>query len=165
MSWVSSRTWYRMDGCVPGLAALWFSEAGDVWDNRRSPFDAAKRTLYIAIRQQQVPLDFVVEGDDLSSYKVLFVTDANVSRRASEAIAKWVKNGGRLVATAGGGMYDEFNRPNTVLQDLLGIRSLELQEDKAGPIRFSKQDLPFAQNRSMWSKARAATPASLSLDC
>src|SRR5262249_26469183 len=96
-------------GVRPGLAALWFSEAGDVWDDNRAPFDAAKRALYLAVRHQQIPLDVVVEGDDLKVYKVLYLADQHVSRSASKAIAEWVKGGGRLLATAGAGMFDEFN--------------------------------------------------------
>lgn len=128
-------------------AALWFSETGDIWDNNRDPFGAAKRTLYIAIRHQQLPLDIVVEADALSGaldhYKLLYLTDQNVSRAASEAIARWVAKGGRLFATAGAGMFDEFDQPNTTLRDLMGIRPTQLEEP-ADPIRFEKQDLPFA---------------------
>ncbi len=83
-----------------------------MWDNHRSPFQCGLRTLYITIRHQQVPLDMVVDGDSLKPSKVLFLTDRNVSRAGSKAIAEWVKKGGRLVATAGAGLLDEFNRPN-----------------------------------------------------
>jgi hypothetical protein len=134
------------DGQVrPGVAALWFSEAGDVWDDSRSPFDVGKRTLYIAIRQLQLPLDCVIEGDDLKSYKILYLTDAHVSRPASRAIAEWVSGGGQLVATAGAGMFDEFNQPNKVLRALLGVEPQALEEGKGETIRFAKQDLPFAR--------------------
>jgi len=134
------------DGRVrPGVAALWFSEAGDVWHNNRSPLDAAKRTLYIAIRQQQMPLDVIVDGDPLAGYKVLYLADANVSVAGSKAIADWVKQGGRLVATAGAGMFDELNRPNTILRELLGVEQTGIEEAKGPPIVFSKQDLPFAE--------------------
>lgn len=134
------------DGRVrPGVAALWFSEAGDVWHNNKSPFDAGKRTLYIAIRQQQLPLDMIVDGDDLKSYKVLYLADANVSQAGSKAIAEWVKAGGQLVVTAGAGMFDELNRPNTILRELLGVEQTELVQAPGTPIVFSKQDLPFAE--------------------
>jgi hypothetical protein len=137
------------DGQVrAGQAGLWFSEAGDLWDNSRSPFDAAKRTLYVAIRHQQLPLDVVVEADAmagrLAEYKVLYLTDQNVSRAASKAIAQWVAEGGRLFATAGAGMFDEFNRPNTAMRELLGVEQTTL-EDPADPVRMEKQDLPFAK--------------------
>lgn len=136
------------DGHVmPGVAALWFSEAGDIWDNNRDPFGAAKRTLYVAIRHHQLPLDIVVEAEALAGtlarYKLLYLADQNVSRAASAAIARWVAGGGRLFATAGAGMFDEFNQPNAALRDLMGVRPALLNEP-ADPVRFEKQDLPFA---------------------
>src|SRR5262249_50269853 len=117
------------DGRVrPGVAALWFSEAADVWDDNASPFDAAKRTLYVAVRHQPLPLDVLVEGDDLSGYKLLYLTDRHVSRSASKAIASWVAAGGQLFATAGAGMLDELNQPNTALRELLGVDPKQPQE-------------------------------------
>jgi hypothetical protein len=136
------------DGHVrDGLAALWFSETGDLWNNNRSPFDAGKRTLYVAIRHQQLPLDVVVEADALAGrlkqYKVLYLADQNVSRAAAKVIAQWIADGGRLFATAGAGMFDEFNRPNSVMEELLGVHQTALEEP-ADPVQFEKQDLPFA---------------------
>jgi hypothetical protein len=134
------------DGQVrPGLAAIWCSETADVWDNHRAPFDAAKRCLYIEHRHQHTVLDFVVDGDDLKNYMVLCLTDANVSLAGSKAIAEWVKGGGMLYATAGAGMFDEFNRPNKILRELVGVEQTSLEESPGEPIRFEKQDLPFAK--------------------
>src|SRR5262249_33978500 len=129
----------------PGAVGLWFSEAADVWEDNRAPFDVAKRCLYIALRHQQTPLDVVIEGDDLKSYRVLYLADRHVSRAASKAIADWVKAGGGLYATAGAGLLDELDQPNTVLRELLGIDPQALEEAKCEPIRFEKQDLPFAE--------------------
>jgi len=136
------------DGSVePGVAALWFSETGDIWNDRRPPFDTDKRALYIAILHQQLPLDFVVDEDalvgDLNDYRVLYLADAHVSRAASEAIADWVAEGGILFATAGAGMFDEFNRPNEVLRELFGVgqTALEVRDE----VTFIKQDLPFTE--------------------
>jgi hypothetical protein len=128
---------------MPAKSAMFFSEASDVWNNHRPPFDVAKRCLYWMIRQSQEPLDFVVEGDDLRAYEVLYLCDANVSVAASRAIADWVKAGGKLVATAGAGMFDEYNRPNKVMRETLGLEQVRLEESK-DVIRFEKQDLPFA---------------------
>ena len=33
-----------------------------------------------------------------------------------------VENIGQLFATAGAGMFDEFNQPNDILQEVLGVR-------------------------------------------
>lgn len=134
------------DGRVrPGGAALWFSEAADVWNDTRPPFDAHKRALYLAIRHQQLPLDVVIEGDDLQAYQVLYLTDRHVSRTAARAIADWVRAGGHLFATAGAGWFDELNQPNKILRELLGVEPKDLEQPKGAPVRFEKQDLPFAQ--------------------
>jgi len=137
------------DGQVrTGQAALWFSETGDIWKDTQGSFGAGKRTLYAAIRHQQVPLDFVVEQDalagTLSAYKVLYLTDRHVSTAAANKIAEWVRRGGTLFATAGAGTYDELNRPNTALRELLGVDQTAL--DTTGPqIQYEKQDLPFVK--------------------
>jgi hypothetical protein len=127
----------------PGVAALWFSETSDLWNDNRTPFDAAKRSLYLAIRHQQLPLDVLVPGDELTPYEILYLTDQHVSKRDSRAIVDWVEKGGRLFATAGAGMLDEFNQPNRQLRDLLGAEPQEWIHSKE-MIRFEKQDLPFA---------------------
>jgi len=91
--------------------------------------------LYIAIKHQQVPLDFVIEQDaldgSLKNYKVLYLADQHVSRAASKAIAEWVRQGGRLLATAGAGMLDEFDGPNTTLRELFGLEQTALMWRKA----------------------------------
>jgi hypothetical protein len=133
------------DGQVrPGVAALWFSEAADVWDDYQHSLGAGKRSLYIAIRHQQLPLDCVLDGDDLKSYKVLYLTDRHVSRAGSKAIADWVKAGGTLFATAGAGMFDEFNEPNKVLRELMGVEETAL-EHAVEDLTREKEHLPFAK--------------------
>jgi hypothetical protein len=133
------------DGQVrPGVAAMWFSEAADVWDDYQHSLGAGKRSLYIAIRHQQLPLDCVLDSDDLKPYKVLYLTDRHVSRAGSKAIAEWVKSGGRLFATAGAGMFDEFNQPNKVLRELLGVDETAL-DHAAEDVAREKEHLPFAK--------------------
>ena len=133
------------DGQVrPGVAGLWFSEAADVWDDYQHSLGAGKRSLYVAIRHQQLPLDCVLDGDDLKPYKVLYLTDRHVSRAGSKAIAAWVRAGGRLFATAGAGMYDELNQPNKVLRELLGVNETGL-DHAAEDITREKEHLPFAR--------------------
>ena len=129
----------------PAEVGLWFSETADIWDDNTPPFGAAKRSLYAAILQQGVPLDVVVEGDDLEQYKVIYLTDRHVSLAASRLLAKWVQNGGRLFATAGAGMYDEYHRPNTVLQELMGVKVTEIVAPPESQVNYVKQDLPFAK--------------------
>jgi len=128
---------------------LWFSETGDIWNDNDGSFAAAKRSLYIAILNRQLPLDFIVEPDaldgTLDQYKVLYLADRHVSQAASAKIAEWVRNGGRLFATAGAGMYDEYNRPNTVLRELMGLEKVEIVTPPGIEIVRGKEDLPFAK--------------------
>jgi len=131
----------------PSQVGLWFSETGDIWHDNAGSFAAGKRSLYIAILQQQLPLDVVVEQDaldgTLDGYRVLYLTDAHVSQAASRKIADWVNNGGHLFATAGAGMFDEYNRPNTVLRGLMGVEQKELLAPKEATVGYIKEDLPF----------------------
>jgi len=170
-----------------GIAGLWFSETADIWNDNRPPFDMAKRTLYIAIRHQQLPLDVVVDGDELKDYAVMYLADQHVSRAGAKALVNWVNAGGRLFATAGAGMFDEFNQPNVLLRELFGIepqigartalsasslsgsviartrlsalrsvdRSRSSLLEAKEPLRFEKQDLPFAEplETVRWRKA------------
>ena len=147
------------DGRVrPAPAALFFGETGDIWDNQRHPFGPAKRSLYVAIRHQQLPLDVVTEDDataeGLKPYRVLYLTDRNVTRAASKAIADWVAGGNTLLATAGAGTRDEYDAPNTILMELLGV-SYEGLEEAGDPVRLEKQDLPFTpeMDRVTWKAA------------
>jgi hypothetical protein len=132
----------------PGVAGLWFSETGDIWHDNAGSFAAAKRGLYTAIIHQQLPLDFLVEQDaadgTLGKYQVLYLGDRHVSQAASRKIADWVAAGGRLFATAGAGMFDEYNQPNKVMRELLGVEPASIEE--IGPqIDYIKQDLAFTE--------------------
>src|SRR5205807_8319606 len=62
---------------------------------------------------------------------------------ASKAIADWVNKGGRLFATAWAGTFDEFNRPNAVLRDLLGIAPVGTIKIEGTMVGREKEDLPF----------------------
>ena len=78
-------------------------------------------------------------------YKVLYLADRHVSRVASAKLAAWVQNGGRLLATAGAGMFDEYHQPNKTLRDLLGTEMTALVAPDDARVNFGKQDLPFAR--------------------
>ncbi|MEI8242821.1 MAG: beta-galactosidase trimerization domain-containing protein [bacterium] len=131
----------------PAEVGLWFSETGDIWGDNDKSFGSAKRALYTAILHQQVALDFLVDQDaadgTLAKYKVLYLTDNHVSQASSQKIAAWVKGGGRIFATAGAGMFDEYNRPNTVLRELFGVEQTVLDAPAGAQVGFLKEDLPF----------------------
>jgi hypothetical protein len=132
----------------PAEVGLWFSETADIWGDNHGSFAANKRGMYKAILDQQIPLDFIVEQDaldgTLNKYKALYLTDNHVSQAASQRIAAWVNNGGKLFASAGAGMFDEYNRPNNVLRTLLGVANFTLDSPEGAHVGYIKEDLPFA---------------------
>ncbi|MGB9642552.1 MAG: beta-galactosidase trimerization domain-containing protein, partial [Candidatus Ratteibacteria bacterium] len=130
-------------------AGMWFSETADIWSDNAGSFAAAKRALYVAIRNNQIPLDFIVEQDafdgTINKYRTLFITDRHISLPASQRIEQWVTNGGTLFMTAGAGMFDQYNRKNAIFNRMLGFEQIEILEPEYSRIEFIKQDLPFAK--------------------
>lgn len=145
-------------------AGIWFSETGDIWGDTQGSFGAGKRSLYVAIRNNQIPVDVLVDSDAVSGvlnqYKVLYLADNHVTQAASKKISEWVKNGGKLFVTAGGGMFDEYNQPNKDFRGLLGVEQTALEVPEASQVGFIKQDLPFAKEITevTWSPGADAAP-------
>ncbi len=133
----------------PAETGLWFSETSDIWGDTDGSFGAAKRALYISILHQQLPVDVLVEQDALDGtlgrYKALYLADRHVSQAASARIAARVQGGGRLFATAGAGMFDEYDRPNRVMRELLGVDMTSLTAPDDAQVAFIKQDLPWVR--------------------
>lgn len=133
----------------PARTGLWFSETADIWNSNAGSAAAAKRAMFIAIIHQGVPVDVIVDDDamdnTLDDYDVLYLTDSHVRQDASERLAEWVKQGGQLFVTAGAGMWNEYNRPNTVLRELFGIEASERIAPEDVQLAYIKQDLPFAE--------------------
>jgi hypothetical protein len=131
----------------PAAAALWFSEIGDVWNDHAAPFGAELRSLYLGLSHRHLPLDVVVEEDafdrTLDGYRLIFLSDRHVSRRAVGALARWVERGGTLVLTAGAGLRDEVDRPGKAMEKLLGAEETGLEVDPT--VALEKQDLPRAR--------------------
>ena len=140
--------------------ALWFSETSDIWGDNNGSFAAGKRTLYTAIRHQEVPLDTIVEADaidgTLNEYKVLYLCDRHVSNAAAERIAHWVETGGTLFVTAGAGMFDEYNAPNRTLRKLIGADSIRSKSLKMRRFPWSSRTFPLP-NRSLYYNGRVAS--------
>ncbi len=111
---------------LPGASALWFpiSQAcakgpsvATCPSGDDEFYSLESQGLYYALQHAGYSVDFV---DDtgmatqglLDRYKVLYVTQPNISTQAQQRIYDWVSAGGTVVATAGAGVWDEYNTPS-----------------------------------------------------
>lgn len=94
--------------------AILYSVSHDLWHSDDPAAFVEKRLLWHALRHLQVQPDFLREENlaaRLKNYKVLYITDWCLSRAASSAIDKWVRDGGVLYLSAGAATRDEFYEP------------------------------------------------------
>ncbi|MCB1025126.1 MAG: hypothetical protein KDB79_12085 [Acidobacteria bacterium] len=100
---------------VSDPVAILYSVSHDIWNNDQKAVFAERRLLWHGLRHLQIQPDLLreedIESGKLKDYKVLYVTDWNISRAASAAIDKWIKNGGVIYLSAGAATRDEFNEP------------------------------------------------------
>lgn len=101
--------------------------SSEIW-NRMAGSPAAyenAKWIYTALAHAHVPVDPLDEGmlaaDDLSRYKVIYVSGTNLTTAAASKLDAWVKQGGTLYTSGGGLARDEANRPLTVLEAALGV--------------------------------------------
>ncbi|MEI7435187.1 MAG: hypothetical protein WCL16_00085 [bacterium] len=150
---------YVMDGQVrPAQVGLLLSSVDDIMtgaDNTTLALhNNERKAIYYALRHAQVPVDFLSEDDVIDglakNYKVIYVTQQWLHSKAVTALRKWAEAGGTVVALAGGGFLDEFNKPNPEAGALYGIKAQQLNRDpkfldyiliENKPF-LSKQDLP-----------------------
>ena len=140
---------------LPAAVAVLYSETADVWQTTAGTYGASLRTLYIALKHAQLPVDIVIEEDCVAGrlhyYDVLYVALPMITDAAAEAIAAWVANGGTVYALAGGGLLNQANQTNTAMEALLGIQLEEnaayvgTQDPFNATIRLIKQDVNFVQ--------------------
>lgn len=100
---------------VTDPVGILYSVSHDIWNVNHQAAFVEKRLLWHALRHLQIQPNFLREEDviagKLKDYKVLYITDWCVSRKASAAIDEWVKNGGVLYLSAGAATRDEFYEP------------------------------------------------------
>ncbi|NNE99457.1 MAG: hypothetical protein HKN25_10605 [Pyrinomonadaceae bacterium] len=93
--------------------AVLYSVSHDIWNNRKQAVFTERRLLWHGLRHLNIQPDFLreedVEAGSLEKYKALYITDWNISRRASAAIDAWIKKGGVVYLSAGAATRDEYN--------------------------------------------------------
>lgn len=100
---------------VTDPVAILYSVSHDIWNTNNQAEFVEKRLLWHGLRHLHIQPNFLreedIEAGKLKNYKVLYITDWCISRRASAAIDEWVKNGGVLYLSAGAATRDEFYEP------------------------------------------------------
>lgn len=122
---------------VPGKVALGWSETTAIWDQTipaesgfrgldNIMYSLERHYLYLLLRHMQLSVDLLNEEDieegRLSGYEALFLVGDHITMKAARSISSWVSEGGVLVASAGGGLWDEYNRPLETLKEVYGIK-------------------------------------------
>ena len=84
---------------------------------------------YTALQHAHVPVDplderFLTELD-LADYAAIYVNGSHLTKRAAAALSRYVKNGGTLVTSGGGLLYDEANEPLRALEPVFGVHKRE----------------------------------------
>ena len=105
----SSSVWMRLSGGNPAWQAAW---------------ENAKWT-YTALAHAHIPVDpldeVMLATEDLSKYKVIYVSGPNITRAAAKKLAEWVHAGGVLYTSGYGLSRDEANQPLWELDEALGL--------------------------------------------
>ncbi len=103
----SSEIWARLSGAIPAA------------------YENAK-WIYTALAHAHVPVDPIDEvmlaKENLSRYKVIYVSGRNITRAAAGKLAEWVRAGGVLYTSGGGLARDEANEPLRELEPVLGLQ-------------------------------------------
>jgi hypothetical protein len=82
--------------------------------------------VYSALQHVHLPVDPIDETmlaeEDLSRYKIIYVSGSHVTRAAAQGLARYVEKGGTLYTSGWGLARDEANQPLTALQPVLGLQ-------------------------------------------
>ncbi|NCO37425.1 MAG: hypothetical protein COZ06_28310 [Armatimonadetes bacterium CG_4_10_14_3_um_filter_66_18] len=130
----------------PAQVAVSFFKSHEIWQ-QDTAIQVERRNTYLALTHENYPVDFLdealVEKGKLSGYRVFYLVDSDLSRKAAAAIKTWVTGGGTLVTCAGAGLRDEYDEELDTLKDLLSVASLEVTKPKRG--YRERYDLPAYQ--------------------
>ena len=107
----TAQRWMNLAGNPPHLTAA--------WENAK--------WIYTALQHAHVPVDPIDEvmlaEEDLSQYKIIYVSGSHITKRAALGLARYVENGGTLYTSGWGLVRNEADQPLTALQTALGLRT------------------------------------------
>ncbi len=112
-------------------------ESSTSWENGK--------WIYTALLHAHVPVDPLSESmlldQDLSRYKVIYVSGPNIRQAAADKLAKWVEQGGTLYTSGGGLTRDEGNQPLKSMLRVLGLKPRKELEEWAKAPRYGSVGL------------------------
>jgi hypothetical protein len=141
---------HRLYPAMPRKAevAILLSRAADTWDTEdlggaghlyRAQYNVnndERKAIWMALRHAQYPVDLITDEDaaegKLAGYKVLYVVGSEMLSSAVKPLADWVRAGGIVYATGGGGLLDEYHRDNAALYEVYGLKSHALDRQVRG---------------------------------
>ncbi|UCG47257.1 MAG: hypothetical protein JSU94_17415, partial [Phycisphaerales bacterium] len=130
---------HRLYPAMPKQAriAIMLSRAADTWDTEdlgggghlySAKFNVnneERKAIWLALRHAQYAVDLITDEDiadgRLGAYKVLYIVGSEMLGAAAGPLKEWVRGGGVVYATGGGGLLDEYHRPITGLYEMYGI--------------------------------------------
>jgi hypothetical protein len=106
----TTQRWMNLSGNPPHLTAA--------WENAK--------WVYTALQHAHVPVDPIDEvmlaKEDLSQYKIIYVSGSHITKQAAQGLMRYVENGGTLYTSGWGLVRDEANQPLAALQPALGLK-------------------------------------------
>jgi len=120
------------------------SHVEDIWDPM-ALLNFERKAVYDALRHAGYPVDIITEEDiqegRLKPYQALYVFGQHLEDKTLNVVDQWVKDGGVLVATGGGGLSDQFDQPSEKAHALYGARLLSTEQIPKKALE-TKLDLP-----------------------
>jgi hypothetical protein len=175
VSWDAPETWHAIQNLDHELAlgddiistghvrpariAILLSFSTDIHEEARgsSIYNFERKNLYLGLRHAGIPVDFLSEEDiaegwlernekaGRGGYDALIIAGDHLLHAAAPEIVNWVRRGGHLVAVAGGGFLDEYDRPQLEMAGLFGVahQKVELFEKNL----WAKEGLAWSPTR------------------
>jgi hypothetical protein len=172
---------------VPAAVAILVPSSADIWTlDRNHSYGFDRMHTWLALAHAQVPVDVVgerqVEQDVLAGYQVCYLSGPNLTQAAAKAVRQWVQQGGTLWLTAAAANRDEYDRPSSILPDVLPaeraavadanpflyggnlIRHLPVLDEVqtgpfAAPVLSVKQDMTPRAGATVLARFRDGAPA------
>ncbi|MHC4749938.1 MAG: hypothetical protein ACYTFW_08695, partial [Planctomycetota bacterium] len=107
----TTQRWMNLSGNPPHLVAA--------WENAK--------WIYSALQHSHIPVDPIDEvmlvEQDLSRYKIIYVSGSHITKKAARVLEKYIENGGTLYTSGWGLVRDEANQSLIALQNALGLKA------------------------------------------